>query len=100
MDRGEFIEWMQRIMQRFDHLETVKTSKVATTEIGKEEELLDNQDLLLMLKISARSLQRYRTKGILPYYCISGKIYYKRSDVNQIIEEGYVRCVDKRKLRK
>ena len=53
------------------------------------EELLDNQDLLQMLKISNRSLQRYRSIGKLPYYTISGKLYYKLSDVHQFIRESF-----------
>jgi hypothetical protein len=53
------------------------------------EELLDNQDLLQMLKISSRSLQRYRSVGKLPYYTISGKLYYKLSDVHQFIRESF-----------
>ena len=52
-------------------------------------ELLDNQDLLQMLKISNRSLQRYRSIGKLPYYTISGKLYYKLSDVHQFIRESF-----------
>ncbi|MEC5396044.1 helix-turn-helix domain-containing protein, partial [Bergeyella sp. RCAD1439] len=39
--------------------------------------------------ISARSLQRYRSEGKLPYYTISGKIYYKLSDVHQFIREHF-----------
>ena len=31
------------------------------------EKLLDNQDLCFMLKVSVKTLQRYRKKGILPY---------------------------------
>jgi|LSQX01.2.fsa_nt_gb hypothetical protein len=79
IDRMEFIAWMERIMERFDILkEYVLNIKKERHSIDGEE-LLDNQDLLLMLKISHRSLQRYRSKGKLPYYTISGKLYYKPS---------------------
>ncbi|MFX8933875.1 helix-turn-helix domain-containing protein, partial [Acinetobacter baumannii] len=47
------------------------------------------QDLLQMLKISNRSLQRYRSIGKLPYYTISVKLYYKLSDVHQFIRESF-----------
>lgn len=100
IDRLEFISWMQRMMERFDVLEKLAHSKTNDVVHKEADELLDNQDLLLMLKVSARSLQRYRSKGILPYYCISGKIYYKRSDVAHMIQEGFVRCVDDRKFKK
>ncbi len=89
IERIEFIAWMERIMERFnilsDHMSDLQ--KKRSTIDG--EELLDNQDLLQMLKISNRSLQRYRSIGKLPYYTISGKLYYKLSDVHQFIRDSF-----------
>ena len=89
IDRIEFIAWMERIMDRFDLLKELidKAEKRKNSLDG--EELLDNQDLMLTFKISARSLQRYRSNDKLPYYTISGKIYYKLSDVHQFIREHF-----------
>lgn len=89
IDRMEFIAWMERIMDRFDILgEHMRDNEKQRNSIDGEE-LLDNQDLLQMLKISPRSLQRYRSSGRLPYYTISGKLYYKLSDVHQFIRESF-----------
>ncbi|SHM24338.1 Helix-turn-helix domain-containing protein [Chryseobacterium carnipullorum] len=86
-ERTEFIAWMEKIMERFDILkEQVSSSQSRFIEIDGEV-LLDNQDVLQLLKISSRSLQRYRTDKKLPYYTISGKLYYKLSDVHQLIRE-------------
>ncbi|GGF43410.1 helix-turn-helix domain-containing protein [Echinicola rosea] len=89
IDKVEFTAWMERIMGRFDilsdHLEDVQKKRNCIDG----EELLDNQDLLQMLKISNRSLQRYRSIGKLPYYTISGKLYYKLSDVHRFIRESF-----------
>ncbi|MBL7733885.1 DNA-binding protein [Elizabethkingia anophelis] len=89
IDRMEFFAWMERIMERFDVLKQhiIDIQKQRNTIDG--EELLDNQDLLQMLKISHRSLQRYRSSGKLPYYTISGKLYYKLSDVHQFIRDSF-----------
>jgi hypothetical protein len=85
IDRMEFMAWMERIMNRFDLLgEHIKDVQNQRSSIDGEQ-LLDNQDILQMLKISNRSLQRYRSSGRLPYYTISGKLYYKLSDVHQFI---------------
>ena len=74
-------------MERFDiQKEQVTSSQSRLIEIDGEV-LLDNQDVLQLLKISSRSLQRYRTDKKLPYYTISGKLYYKLSDVHQLIRE-------------
>lgn len=97
VDRIEFMAWMERIMERFDILmEMTSGAKNQHTAIDGEE-LLDNQDILQMLKISARSLQRYRSSGKLPYYTISGKIYYKLSDVHQFVRESFSAPMSKNK---
>ena len=88
-DRMEFLAWMERLMGRLDMLgDTIYELQKKRNSIDGEE-LLDNQDLLQMLKISNRSLQRYRSIGKLPYYTISGKLYYKLSDVHQFIRESF-----------
>lgn len=51
------------------------------------EKLLDNQDLCFMLKVSVKTLQRYRKKGILPYLLLDGKYYYRASDIHKLIRE-------------
>lgn len=89
IDRLEFISWMERIMSRFDILkESINEIHLQRNGVDGEE-LLDNQDVLLMLKISNRSLQRYRSSGKLPYYTISGKLYYKLTDVQQFVRESF-----------
>jgi hypothetical protein len=89
IDKMEFTAWMERIMLRFDLLkEQIDDRKKEHSSIDGEE-LLDNQDILQMLKISNRSLQRYRSNGKLPYYTISGKLYYKLSDVQQFIRDSF-----------
>ena len=89
IDRMEFLAWMERLMGRLDMLgDNIDDLQKKRNSIDGEE-LLDNQDLLQMLKISNRSLQRYRSIGKLPYYTISGKLYYKLSDVHQFIRESF-----------
>lgn len=88
IERTEFLAWMERIMERFDLLkEQMHKNQSRFIEVDGEQ-LLDNQDVLQLLKISSRSLQRYRTDKKLPYYTISGKLYYKLSDVHQLIRES------------
>ena len=45
------------------------------------EKLLDNQDLCLLLQISKRTLQRYRSEGALAYKTLGKKTYYSETDV-------------------
>ncbi|AZA99212.1 DNA-binding protein [Chryseobacterium joostei] len=89
IDRVEFLAWMDRIMKRFDILAgdlEIRDKKRLSID---GDELLDNQDVLQMLKITYRCLQRYRTIGRIKFFTISGKIYYKSSDVQQFIRDSY-----------
>ena len=84
--------WFHTIMERFDKLEN-KIVKMPERErpTFKGELLLDNQDLCLMLNISKRSLQRYRSWGWLPFQTINQKSYYVQSDVEKFIKERFER---------
>lgn len=87
VDRMEFLSWMKRITDRLDIIsEKLKASETYSATIDGDQ-LLDNQDVIQMLKISKRSLQRYRSQGQLPYYTISGKLYYKLSDIRHLVRE-------------
>ena len=46
---------------------------------------LDNQDVMLILKISERTLRRHRLEGRIPFCRIKGKYYYKESDINSMV---------------
>ena len=43
--------------------------------------MFDNQDLCMLLQISKRTLQRYRSIGALPYKTLGKKTYYSEEDV-------------------
>lgn len=88
IDRETFIAWMERIMDRFDMVDN-KIERLANQRNCLDgEQLLDNQDLMFLLKVSLRTLQRYRTKGILPYIKLDdGRCYYKATDVHKLIRE-------------
>jgi hypothetical protein len=89
IDSSDFERWMERIMERFDSLESrlekPEEQKEAPTVDG--EKLFDNQDICFMFHICRRTLQRYRTLGWLPYLRIDQRVYYKESDVKNFIEE-------------
>jgi hypothetical protein len=63
----------------------------ANTNLAKNtrETWLDNQDVMFMLHISLRSLQTMRSNGTLPYSRINNKIYYRRSDIEKLLNDNY-----------
>lgn len=76
----------QSIMRVQETLERIENKIDSLTEINSEseDEILDNQDVMQMLKINYRTLQRYRTNKVLPYSHLNGKqgkIIYKKADI-------------------
>ena len=50
------------------------------------EDMIDNASLAYLLNISPRTLQTLRDNGSLPFYKIGGKIYYRRSEVFELMK--------------
>ena len=53
------------------------------------EHFLTGKDVCEQLYISLRTLQDYRDRRIIPYTQFAGKILYKASDLEGILENGY-----------
>jgi len=50
-----------------------------------EEIWIDKQEILMRLHISTRTLQTWRSKGIIPFARIGKKIFYKESDLMNLL---------------
>lgn len=83
----------ERIRSYFQALE--RLSKAFEALLSKRKSSLDGENfytdeqLSQRLKISRRSLQDYRNQGRIPYIKLGGKILYRFSDVERMLEEGY-----------
>ena len=53
------------------------------------EHFLSGKEVCERLYISPRTLQDSRYKGIIPYTQFAGKILYKVSDLERLLEENY-----------
>jgi hypothetical protein len=51
---------------------------------------LDNQEFCFLLKISKRTAQNYRDQGLVAFSQIGSKVYYKLSDVHELLENNKV----------
>lgn len=96
LDRETFMEFVRHILDRLDRQERMiaalsgdcKPSELKEVKLLDGERLFDNQDLCLLLQVSKRSLQRYRSNGALAYHLLWHKTYYKESDVLRFIENN------------
>ena len=90
IENNEFSEWMQKLYAKLEELcKDIRVLRNADKVLPEDDNLLDNQDLCLLFKVSIKTLQRYRAIGVLPYFTISGKVYYKAADVREFIKERF-----------
>lgn len=55
------------------------------------EDWLDSQDVMQMLHIGSRTLQKLRDNGTLPFSRINNKLYFRRQDLEAILNNNYTR---------
>ena len=101
LDKSTFIEWMERLMGRIDELKPTETDKdadIPTRPTHEGELLLDNQEVCQMLKISKRTLQRYKDEG-MPSYHIFHKTWFKESDILEFMKSHFDENLKRRRKR-
>ena len=66
LTRNNFEDWMQKLMERLDRQDELLLSLRPSGKAPNPMEsirMFDNQDLCMLLQISKRTLQRYRSIG-------------------------------------
>lgn len=85
-----------RIDVMFQGLEKMERMFLAMEDMPKSlfngERFLTDEELSKVLRVSRRTLQEYRTFGVIPYYMVQGKALYKESDIMKILDDAYKRC--------
>lgn len=84
LTKNDFSEIKETLLQLTSEIKSLKQNSPLS------EKWLDNQDLCELLHISKRTLQNYRDHGTIPFSQIGGKIYYKASDVEKLLNKHYV----------
>jgi excisionase family DNA binding protein len=74
---------LERMLDGIEHL--VENSKPSLNG----ERYLTDKEVSERLKISRRTLQDYRTEGKITYYQLGGKILYKESDIEKMLNDNY-----------
>lgn len=56
------------------------------------ERFLTDREVSLRLKVSRRTLQEWRTNGQIAYILLGGKVLYKESEIQKMLEKFYVKA--------
>ena len=87
LDNNDFINWMEKLSMKLTDIGKDLKSMMNTNEAFEDDDkLLDNQDLAFLLKVSKRTLQRYRSSKKLRYFTVGQKAFYRMADVKDFIQ--------------
>ena len=79
------------LVVRLSMIEKKVTGICSQTKDAALKKWMDNQEVCVcgILRISKRTLQVYREKGLLPFTRIKNKFFYKPEDVQSLLESSY-----------
>ena len=75
---------------RLDELIQKVEELVTTNQRPASEVILDDSDVMQMLKMCKRSLAALRAKNVITWYKVGGKVYYRLSDVLEMLDRNKV----------
>lgn len=91
-----------RVVDLFRRLESagklLDKLETATRLTFSGERFLSDSELSILLKISRRTLQEYRSTGVIPYYLICGKVIYKESEIQQLLDDARKQRINEMEL--
>ena len=83
-------EWVVHFMKSLERMtEGIEQLAASCLPLLNGEHYLTDKELSARLKVSRRTLQDYRNEGRFPYIQLGGKILYRESDIEKILEKGY-----------
>lgn len=78
-------EQFDQIINSIDDLK----SEIKGNTKSNADDFVDNADFIQLMKISKRTSQAWRDEGKIAFSQVGGKIYYKMSDVNELLSTNY-----------
>lgn len=84
-DNEQILQIYNRLKETLMRLESILKDNTPTLNGHR---YMNDSELANYLKVSRCTLQEYRNNGILPYYQIGGKILYRESDIEELLEKN------------
>lgn len=78
-----FLKTLDRIVDKVEQI-TVNCRPALNGE-----KYLTDREVSKRLRISWRALQDYRNQGKIPYLYLGGKVLYRESDLEKVLEKAY-----------
>lgn len=73
------------------HMDKIKELNLRLQPSAKlmKDFIIDNDDFVSIMKIAARTAQRWCNEGKISYYQVGAKIYYTRDDIEIFLKKHY-----------
>jgi len=81
------VEDYNKILKKLEDIDAKIGSKGNQNPL--KDQWLDIQQVCQLLAISKRTLFSYKANNILNYSKLNGKVYYKASDIDALLEQNY-----------
>ena len=85
MEQKEVSELYQELAKKLDAI----NERLKKKEYEPKEKWLDNQEFMQVLRISKRTAQHYRDSGLIAFSQIGGKVYYRLTDIEELLNSHY-----------
>mgnify|MGYP003833550829 CR=1 FL=1 len=79
----------ERIQKKLDLIE----AKLIFNKQFPNDQFLDNPKFMELMGISGKTAQSWRDKGIIGYSQIGSKIYYRLSDIRELLEKHHIHSI-------
>lgn len=84
---SDYFDRFLRRMRKVSDTLTDRTKNIKPMFGGTR--LLTDPEACAILKVGKRTMQEYRTNGIVPYYLIAGKVLYREQDLEELLQRHY-----------
>jgi len=102
--RKEF-DQKQLYEQKIDQLNTqheglIKKLDNIIKRLNQDEEktnslFLDNSQFIKLMNISRRTAQQWRDNNVISYSQVGNKIFYQITDIQQLLQDNYIKAIRK-----
>ncbi len=98
LDDETIIESLKDVSQKHEELLTrLDNLMLGLNENRKlpDDPFFSNDEFMDLMSISVRTAQLWRDQGLISYSQISGKIYYRMSDIQKLLDDNYHKSIKK-----
>ena len=98
LDDETIIESLREVNQKHDELLKKLDNLIAglsKTRKMPADPFFSNEEFMELMCISVRTAQLWRDEGLIGFSKLSGKIYYKMSDIQKLLDDSYHKSLKK-----